>query len=183
MVPLAYATTSPLLAWRDPIYILGGLAGVIALIILCVQPVLAAGVLPGLTLARSRRMHKWVGIGLVAAVLVHVIALWATSPPDTIDALLFASPTPFATWGVIAMWALFLSALLVTMRSKLRLRPRHWRLVHACLASIIVSGSIAHALLIEGTMETLSKTALCLIVIGVTLRAITKMVQRLKMSA
>ena len=80
--------------------------------LLLVQPLLVAGYLPGLPRSRGRRMHRWVGGGLIAAVVIHVAALWLTSPPDVIDALLFVSPTPFSAWGVIAMWAVFAAAAL-----------------------------------------------------------------------
>jgi hypothetical protein len=89
-VPLAAAATSPLLAWRQPVYIAAGLAGVIAMALMLLQPLLAGGHLPGLPALRAdadctagRRL-------LIAAVVVHVAGLWITSPPDVIDALLFA---------------------------------------------------------------------------------------------
>ena len=109
---------------------------------------------------------------LVAAVVFHVGALWITSPPDVIDALLFASPTPFSAWGVIAMWATFAAALLAGLRRRLRLRPRTWRIGHTLLAMIIVVGTIVHALLIEGTMETVSKVALCALVLVATMKVV-----------
>jgi len=96
-----------------------------------------------------------------------------TSPPDVIDALLFASPTPFSAWGVIAMWALFASALLAGLRR--RLRPRHWRRAHTLLAAVIAVGSVVHAMLIEGTMETFSKAALCALVVAATLMAFARL--------
>ena len=55
VVPIAAAATSPLLAWRDPIYIAAGFAGVIALGIMLVQPMLIGGYLPGLSAHRGRR--------------------------------------------------------------------------------------------------------------------------------
>src|SRR5262249_50217923 len=85
--------------------------------------------------------------------------LWITSPPDMIDALLLTSPTPFSPFGVIAMWAIFAVAVLATLRR--RLDPRTWRLAHMSLAVVIVVGVAIHAVLIEGTMETISKVALC----------------------
>ncbi|TGN58617.1 ferric reductase [Paracoccus liaowanqingii] len=172
IVPILAAAASPLLAWRDPVYILAGLAGVAALALLLVQPLLAAGLLPGLTLATSRRAHRWIGAGLVAAVLIHVAALWITSPPDVVDALLFRSPTPFSVWGVIAMWAVFGAALLAATRRRLRLRPLLWRRAHLTLAAVIVSGTVLHAVLIQGTMETVSKLALCALVVAATVRVV-----------
>lgn len=104
VLPISVAAKSPLLAWRDPVYIAASLAGVIAMALLLLQPLLAAGHLPGLRLPRGRRLNRWTGAALVGAILVHVAGLWVTSPPDVIDALMFTSPTPFASWGVIAMW-------------------------------------------------------------------------------
>ena len=107
---------------------------------------------------------------LVVAVVIHVGGLWITSPPDVIDALLFASPTPFSVWGVIAMWAIFAVALLAALRRRLRLRPRTWRIGHSFLAVVIVVGSVVHGILIEGTMETISKAALCGLVLAATMK-------------
>ena len=171
-VPPILALNSPLLAWRDPIYIAAGIAGVLAMLALLVQPLLAMGHLPGLSEMRGRRVHRWTGAVLVAAILAHVVGLWITSPPDVIDVLLFASPTPFSVWGVLAMWAVFASALLAALRRRLRLAPRMWRLMHTSLAIIIVLGSVVHAMLIEGTMEILSKTALCALVLIATTKAV-----------
>ena len=103
-------------------------------------------------------------------VVVHVGGLWITSPPDMIDALLFASPTPFSPWGVIAMWAIFAVALLAALRRRLGLRPRTWRIAHMLLAIVIVAGSVVHAILIEGTMETISKAALCVLVLAAAIK-------------
>lgn len=152
------------MAWRDPIYIGAGFAGVIAMALLLVQPLLVSGALPGLSGIKGRQAHRWVGGMLTLPILLHVFGLWITSPPDVVDALTFRSPTPFSLWGVIAMWALFATALLALLRRRLRLTPRVWQLAHGSLAVIIVSGSILHALLIEGTMETVSKTLLCVVV-------------------
>lgn len=171
-VPIAAAAASPLLEWRGPIYILGGFAGIIALGLLLVQPLLIGGYLPGPSAYRSRRTHLWIGGVLVVAVVVHVVGLWITSPPDMIDALLLTSPTPFSAFGVIAMWAIFAIALLVALRRRLRLRPRTWRIAHTLLAVVIVIGSIVHGLLIEGAMETVSKAALCALVLAATMKVI-----------
>jgi predicted ferric reductase len=164
-VPIAAAAASPLLAWRSPVYIAAGFAGIIAMALLLVQPLLIGGYLPGLPAPRGRRIHRVIGVGLVMAVAIHVAGLWITSPPDVIDALLFASPTPFSDWGVIAMWAVIGAAVLAAFRRRFRLRVRTWRLAHTSLAAIIVVCCVVHALLIEGTMETLSKVALCSLVV------------------
>ena len=172
VVPVAAAAASPLLAWRQPVYIAAGFAGVIAMSLLLVQPLLAGGYLPGLPGQRGRRLHRMVGGALVAAVVIHVAALWITSPPDVVDALLFRSPTPFSAWGVIAMWAVFAAALLAALRRRLRLRPQTWRFAHTALAAVVVVGSIVHALLIEGTMETVSKAVLCGMVLLATVKVL-----------
>ena len=171
-VPVVVAAMSPLLAWRDPIYIAAGLAGVVALSLLLIQPLLAGGYLPGLRLRLGRRLHAWVGAGLVAMVVVHVAALWLTSPPDVVDALLFQSPTPFSVWGVIAMWAVFAAALLAALRGRLRLRLMLWRLCHISLALVIVVGSVVHAVLIDGTMGVLSKAAISALVMATLAKVI-----------
>jgi predicted ferric reductase len=167
-VPIAAAAASPLLAWRGPVYILAGFAGIIALEIVLVQPLLVGGYLPGLQGYRGRRTHRWIGGTLVVAVVVHVGGLWITSPPDMIDALLFTSPTPFSPWGVIAMWAIFAVALLAAFRRRLGLRT--WRIAHMVFAVVIVVGSVVHGMLVEGTMETISKAALCALVLGATIK-------------
>ena len=171
-VPIAAAATSPLLAWRGPVYIIAGFAGIVALGLMLVQPLLIGGYLPGFSAYRGRRLHHWIGGLLVVAVVVHVGGLWITSPPDVIDALLFASPTPFSNWGVIAMWAVFAVALLATLRRRMRIRPRTWRITHACLAVVIVVGTVIHGLLIEGAMETLSKAALSALVVVATVKVL-----------
>jgi len=171
-VPVAAAAFSPQLAWRDPVYIAAGFAGVIAMSLLLLQPVLAGGYLLGLSTAVRRRFHRVVGVILVIAVVVHVAGLWITSPPDALDALLFRAPTFFSAWGVIAMWALFGAALLALLLRRLRLRWWVWRLGHTTLALITVSGSVVHALLIQGTMETMSKVVICTLVVLATARVL-----------
>ena len=109
---------------------------------------------------------------LVLAVVVHVGGLWITNPPDVIDALLFTSPTPFSAWGVIAMWATFATALLAALRRRLRVRPWTWRSGHAVLAVIIIVDTVVHAILIEGTMETVSKVVLCALALGATAKIV-----------
>jgi predicted ferric reductase len=165
-VPIAAAAMSPQLEWRGPIYIIAGFAGIVALGLVLVQPLLIGGYLPGLAAYRGRRVHHWIGGALVTAIVVHVAGLWITSPPDMIDALTFTSPTPFSPFGVIAMWAIFAVALLAALRRRWGLRPRTWRIAHTLLAIVIVVGSVAHAVLIEGTMETVSKVGLCALVVA-----------------
>lgn len=177
-VPIVLAATSPQLAWRGPVYILAGFSGIVALGLMLVQPLLIAGYLPGLSAFRGRRVHHWIGGALVAAIVIHVAGLWITSPPDMIDALLYVSPTPFSPWGVTAMWAIFAVALLAIFRRRLRLRT--WRIAHMLLAIVIVAGSVVHATLIEGTMETVSKMALCVLVLAAAIKVLANLLARIK---
>lgn len=174
-VPIALAARSPLLAFRDQIYIAGGFAGIIALALLLVQPLIAARLLPGPNAASGRRLHRAVGVTLVLLVVLHVAGLWITSPPDVIDILLLSSPTPFSIWGVLAMWTLFAAGLLAALRSRLRMPPRLWRLRHTGLVLLVVIGSIWHALLIEGAMETVSKAVLCGLITLASLIAVRRL--------
>lgn len=164
-VPLGLATTSPYLAYRSTVYISAGFAGIVALWLVLVQPVLAMGLLPGLHPLRARRVHRWTGVLLVLAVVWHVAGLWQTSPPDVVDALTFTSPTPFSAYGVVAMWAVFATAGLAVLRVRKRIQLRYWRGGHRALGVVIAVGAVVHALLIEGTMEMVSKVGLCALVL------------------
>jgi hypothetical protein len=172
LVPLVLAGMSDLLAYRGPIYILACFAGIVALALVLVQPLLIAGYLPGLSGYLGRRAHLWIGGALVAAVVLHVGGLWIASPPDMVDALLFMSPTLFSPFGVITMWTIFATALMAAFRRRLGLAPRTWRLAHMSLAVVIVVGSVVHSLLIEGTMETVSKAVLSALVVGAAAKVI-----------
>jgi predicted ferric reductase len=177
-VPIAFAATSELLEWRGPVYIAAAFAGMIAMGFLLLQPLLIGGYLPGLSAYRGRRVHRWIGGTLVAMVVIHVVGLWITSPPDMIDALTFTSPTPFSPFGVIAMWAIFAVAILAAFRRRLGLRT--WRIAHVSLAAVIVIGSAVHAMLVEGTMETMSKAALCALVLAAAIKVIVDLRVRMR---
>jgi hypothetical protein len=47
-----------------------------------------------------------------------------------------------------------------------------WRFVHTSLAAVTVVGSVVHAVLIEGTMETVSKVSLCALVLVLTVKVL-----------
>jgi len=134
--------------------------------------------LPGLSAYRGRRVHHWIGGTLVVAVVLHVAGLWITSPPDMIDALTYTSPTPFSPWGVTAMWAIFAVAALALFRRRLGLRT--WRIVHMSLAVIIVVGGVVHAMLVEGTMETVSKAVLCALVLAAAVKVMADLVRKMR---
>lgn len=173
VVPVGAAALSPLLQWRDPIYIIAGFAGVIGLVLMLVQPLAVTGRLPGLTKGQERRVHRLVGIAVVLAVVVHVGGLWITSPPDVVDVLLLRSPTSFSLWGVAAMWAVFIAAALAALRRRIGLRA--FRVGHTAAIVVIVTGTILHAVLIEGTMEGVSKWALCVLVAIATFQTVLRL--------
>lgn len=182
LVPLALAGTSDLLAYRGPVYIVACFAGIVALALVLFQPLLIAGYLPGWSGYLGRRAHYWTGGALVAAVVLHVGGLWIANPPDMVDALLFMSPTLFSPFGVVAMWAVFAVAIMAAFRRRLGLPPRTWRVAHMALAAIIVAGSVVHSLLIEGTMEWVSKAVLCALVAGAAAKVIADRVWRKRAS-
>ncbi|MFK7889977.1 MAG: ferric reductase-like transmembrane domain-containing protein [Granulosicoccus sp.] len=174
-VPVIIAATSPLLAWREPVYIIAGFAGVLALALLLIQPLLVAGKLPGFLGLKGRRAHRWLGGALLATIIIHIAGLWITSPPDVVDALLFRSPTPFSLWGVIAMWAVLIAALMAALRRRLALPAHAWRRLHTALALVVVITSVIHVLQIDGTMGTNSKILLCALAIIATFGAIIQL--------
>lgn len=163
---------SPLLAWRGPVYIAAGFAGIAAMALLLLQPLLVGGYLPGLAGRNGRRVHRAIGAALVVAIAIHVAGLWITSPPDMLDALFFRAPTAFSAWGVIGMWSMLAAGLLAVFRDRLELRPVTWRRAHAGLAVVTVLCSVVHALLIVGTMETVTKAMLCILVAVATAKAV-----------
>jgi predicted ferric reductase len=174
-VPVLMATASPYLAYRNFAYIVGGFAGIIALALLVFQPLLAAGYLPGPGVARERRWHRWIGATIVLCVALHLAGLFVTSPPDTLDALLLVAPTPFSVYGVVALWGILATAILVAVRGRLRIGYRSWSLVHNGLALVVVVATVVHALQIEGAMEYLSKWALCLLALATTAVTLTEL--------
>jgi len=174
-LPIGAAVLSPLHAWRDSIYIGATFAGIIGLALMLFQPLLIANYIPGLSAKRGRSVHQWLGSTLALLVVLHVVGLWITSPPDVIDALLFVSATPFSSWGVVAMWAVLISSTATVFRHSLSLKAHTWRLVHRCLAIVIVVGTVVHAMLVDGAMETFSKAFLCFAVLVAALKVLTKL--------
>ena len=168
IAPVAIAAFSPYLESRGVPYIVGGFAGIIGLSLLLLQPLLPAGYLAGSKGPAGRRWHRWVGGAIILAVALHVGGLYVASPPDTIDALLLVSPTPFSVYGVTAMWGIVATALLVLLRRRLGLRHSVWRLIHNGVGAIVVVATVIHALQIEGAMEPASKAMLCMAVFAAT---------------
>ncbi|MBX9451546.1 MAG: ferric reductase-like transmembrane domain-containing protein [Mesorhizobium sp.] len=168
LMPIMIAAASPFLAYRNATYIAGGFAGIICLALFVIQPLLAAGYLPGSHVLQQRRWHRWAGSAIIACVLLHVGLLFVTSPVDTLDALLLVAPTPFSIYGVAAMWGVALTALLVALRRRLGLRYPIWHFIHNGVALMVVIATVIHAVQIEGAMGTLSKWALCIVALLAT---------------
>jgi hypothetical protein len=76
------------------------------------------------------------------------------------------------------MWAIFAVALLAAFRRRLGLRT--WRIVHMVLAAVIILGSVVHGMLIEGAMETVTKAALCALVLGAAIRVMVDLARRMR---
>jgi predicted ferric reductase len=168
LVPVGIAAANPLQASRDALWIIGGMAGVVALALLFVQPLLAAGYLPGLSVLAVRRWHRLIGTLIIVTVGLHIGGLYLSSPEDISDALLLVAPTPFSVYGVIGLCGVVLTAILVALRSRSGLRYVSWRMIHNVLALAVVFATVAHALLIEGAMGSFSKLVLCSLVLAAT---------------
>lgn len=154
------AAQSPLLAYRQPIYISASFAGIVGLTILLIQPLFLIGALP---VANSRKAHMCLGVGLIIAVVIHVAGLWITSPPDVIDVFFFRSPTPFSVWGMLAFCAVFTAAVLAVIRRKIGLRL--WRLGHTAAVFTVVMGTILHGWFVQGTMKPVTKALLSIAIL------------------
>lgn len=165
-LPVVLALFSPYLPYRSPIYLVAGFAGILTLPLLVVQPLLPiqpATQTPGSRAFRRRKWHRLLGPVLLVLTLVHVTGLYFTSPPDVVDALLLRAPTLFSVFGVIALWALVIVAILAALRRKLP--ARLWKALHLSGTAVITVSVVIHAVQIEGAMEPISKaliSAACL---------------------
>lgn len=166
IIPVALAALSPFLAYRDPVYIVAGFAGILTLSLFLMQPLLAAGLLPNLSRRAQRRLHPAIGGLLAIGAFVHVGGLYLTSPPDTLDALLLRSPTPFSVFGVAALGLMVVIAGLVLFRSRLHRLKASWLAIHHFLVAALVVATVIHAVQINGAMEPISKGILCLTLIA-----------------
>jgi hypothetical protein len=48
------------------------------------------------------------------------------------------------------------------------------------LAVVIVAGGVAHAMLVEGPMETISKATLCALVLAAAIKVMAELVMRMR---
>ena len=175
-MPIIAAAFSPYLAWREPIYILAGFAGIIGMCLLLMQPRTGGALVAGAVARDQPPLAQVVRSGPCRCYRDPCRRLWITSPPDVVDALLFVSATPFSAWGVIAMWAGFGAAALGIFRQRLNTAVQGLA-AGSCrsLATVTILGSVIHALLIEGTMEVMTKFALCVLVVLVSVGTLTKL--------
>ena len=168
ILPIGAAAASPLLGGREWLWITGGMAGVVALSLLAVQPLLVAAAPALLAPKAGVTWHRVGGIAIMAMVALHIGALYAYSPDDVTDILLLSAPTSFSIYGVIGLWCLILTALLTAVRRIYRLSYTAWRIAHSVLAVLLVGASVIHTIQIEGAMEAYSKLAICIVAMALT---------------
>ena len=159
LVAFAVALASPLTATREAMWVAGSLFGVAALALLPIQALLPQGA------ARSARtgaprLHRLIGLGVLAATLAHVGALYVVSPDDIGDALALQAPT-YSRLGMISGVCLIATVAFALARPRLRLDAANWRLIHGGLAVAIVATAGAHALMIRGALDGPVELALC----------------------
>lgn len=149
VLPLAAVAAGPN-DGRTATWVLGSLAGVLALSLLVVQILLPRS---GRGLAtRPLSLHRVLGLVIAGGVAAHILLLYLISPDDISDALVLDAPT-YSRLGVIAAFCIGLSILLTVGRRRLRLHYSNWRILHAVLAVAIVGASYAHALMIRGPLD------------------------------
>ena len=164
-LPIVVAAFSPYLVFRDATYIIAGFAGIICLSLFVLQPLLSTRLLFANPIL-ARRLHRIVGIVVLMLVVIHVVGLYFTSPPDVIDALLLRAPTLFSVFGVIALWGIFVTALIAFARR--RLPSTVWRIAHQVLSTIVVLATVIHAVQIDGAMELITKWGISVIALATT---------------
>ena len=160
VVPLAAAALSPLQVGRDVTWVLGALAGVLALALATVQVLLPTPWLGDVLAGLDVRIHKTVGLTLAAVVVGHVLGLYLYSPDDVRDALLLQTPT-YSRLGVLSAWSVGLSIALALARNRLGLVYADWQILHSALAVAIVGTAVGHALMIRGTLDGPAELLLC----------------------
>lgn len=160
ILPLVVALVSPLQTGREAIWVIGALAGVLALSLLVIQVLLPTPWLRGIIIGDDSRVHRLLGIAIAVIVIVHVGGLYVTSPDDIADALVLQAPT-YSRLGVLSAWCLALSLGLALARRKLALTYSDWQIVHAFLAVVVVTTAVAHTVMIRGTLDGPVEVLLC----------------------
>jgi hypothetical protein len=160
MLPTLLAALSSLQVGRAPLWVLGTLAGILALSLLVVQVLLPTGWLNALVDKQNLRWHRILGVTITGLVITHIIGLYLYSPDDIGDALILAAPT-YSRLGVLSAWCLLLSVMLAFARHKLHLADSDWQTLHSAFAVAIVGTAIAHAMLLQGTLDGFAEGLLC----------------------
>jgi predicted ferric reductase len=158
--PTLAALASPLQAGRDLSWVLGGLAGVVALGLLAVQVLLPTPFMDALLAGHDLRWHRAVGLAVAGIVLAHVVGLYVYSPDDVRDALVLAAPT-YSRLGVLSAWSVGLSIALAIARRRLGLTYSDWQILHSALAVAIVTTAVGHTVMIRGTLDGPAELLAC----------------------
>jgi predicted ferric reductase len=162
------ALRSPLQVGRDGAWVLGALAGVVALGLVAVQVLLPTPWLDDLLGGHQLRWHRLLGLTVVAVVVAHVAGLYASSPDDVRDALVLAAPT-YSRLGVLSAWCVGLSVALALARRRLGLTYSDWQILHSALAVAIVGTAVGHTVMIRGALDGPAELLAC----GAALVAVT----------
>ncbi len=160
MLPTLLAALSPLQIGRAPLWVWGTLAGVLALSLLVIQVLLPTGWLNDWIGEHNFSWHRILGISITGLVIAHILGLYLYSPDDIEDALVLAAPT-YSRLGVLSAGCLLLSMGLALARSRLPLAPVDWQILHSVLAVAVVGTAVAHALLLQGTLDGFAEGLLC----------------------
>lgn len=165
LAAMGVAVFSPLSATREPMWVAGSLLGVLALALLPLQALLPQRVrrstaATGAGALGVPRLHRLVGLGVLAATVLHVAALYVVSPDDIGDALVLQAPT-YSRLGMISAVCLIGTVLFALLRRRTGLDAANWRLIHGGLAVAIVGTAAAHVLMIRGALDGPVEIALC----------------------
>lgn len=160
LLPVLLAALSPLQAGRAVPWVWGTLAGVLALSLVVVHVLLPTGWLNSFVGEHNLGWHRILGISITGLTLAHILGLYLYSPDDIGDALVLAAPT-YSRLGVLSAGCLVLSVVLAVTRRQLRLADADWKTIHSALAIAIVGTAVAHAVLLQGTLDGLAEGLVC----------------------
>lgn len=159
-LPILLAALSPLQVGRTAPWVLGTLAGVLALRLLVVQVLLPTGWLNSIMGEHNLGWHRLLGISITGLTLAHILGLYIYSPDDIGDALVLAAPT-YSRLGVLSAGCLLLSVGLEVTRRQLQLAEADWKIFHSVLAVAVVGTAVAHTVLLQGRLDGLAEGLVC----------------------
>jgi predicted ferric reductase len=160
ILPVLLAALHPLQAGREPLWVWGTLAGVLALSLIVIQVLLPTGWLNLALGEQNWRWHRILGISVTGLVFAHILGLYLYSPDDIGDALVLAAPT-YSRLGMLSLGCLVLTVALALMRHRLPLTLSDWQIFHSVLAMAVVGTAVAHVLLLQGTLDGFAEGLLC----------------------